>query len=211
MDSTITWAPQWNSKQVPFFVARMATIKQEMNPAAPYKPSTLCKPIILKFHANQDTHQVINSSSNWIDFQNKSTRQFSPNNWRSKKHNCSILHEWTGFKSVSLMYNNGQLYLGLACYNLYNKISSLWGSSGCLTQINSTIIRESISNSIWGSFQQMIGLSVPSLLSCFISSLKPHKRHEVQALQPTSLSQAIWLVKLQEYKYLDLKGLPKFN
>lgn len=44
-------------------------------------------------------------------------------------------------------------------------------------------------------------LPLQFLLSCFISSVKPHISHEVQALQPLSLKQAIGLVKIKEDRY----------
>ena len=36
------------------------------------------------------------------------------------------------------------------------------------------------------------------LLSCFISGLKPHIKHEVASFQPYSLTKAMALAKLQE-------------
>lgn len=45
-----------------------------------------------------------------------------------------------------------------------------------------------------------VGISSLFLLSYFISSLLPELRHEVQALQPLFLSQAIALARLQEDK-----------
>ena len=47
---------------------------------------------------------------------------------------------------------------------------------------------------------QIIGLSPPFLLSCFISGLAPEIRNEVQAHQPLTLVQAAGLAKLQEEK-----------
>lgn len=50
---------------------------------------------------------------------------------------------------------------------------------------------------------RIIGLSPSCLLSCFISGLLPKLQREVQALQPISLPQAIFLAKLQEDKLED--------
>lgn len=47
---------------------------------------------------------------------------------------------------------------------------------------------------------QIVGLSQPFLLSCFIYRLSPEIRREVQALRPYSLTQATALAKLQEDK-----------
>lgn len=52
---------------------------------------------------------------------------------------------------------------------------------------------------------RIVGLSAQTLLSCFITGLKPQIRTEVQALQPPTLSQAIGLAKLQEDKFLDIR------
>lgn len=49
----------------------------------------------------------------------------------------------------------------------------------------------------------IVGLAPPFLVSCFISSLNPELRWEVQALQPMSLPQAVALAKLQEDKLHD--------
>lgn len=56
---------------------------------------------------------------------------------------------------------------------------------------------------------RIIGLSSPSLLSCFISGLYPELRREVQALQPMSLPQAVALAKLQEEKLQDRRWPPR--
>ncbi|CAI8618188.1 unnamed protein product [Vicia faba] len=48
------------------------------------------------------------------------------------------------------------------------------------------------------------GLSDADLLSCFISGLKSNVLHEVVAQQPTSISLAAGLARLQEDKFQDL-------
>lgn len=47
---------------------------------------------------------------------------------------------------------------------------------------------------------RIIGLPTPFLLSRFVSGLKPEIRREVLALQPSSLSQAAGLARLNEEK-----------
>ena len=51
------------------------------------------------------------------------------------------------------------------------------------------------------------GLSESFLLSCFISGLKPNIQHEVASFQPTCLTRAMALAKVQEQK-LSLKKVP---
>jgi len=58
---------------------------------------------------------------------------------------------------------------------------------------------------------RIIGLPPQFYLSCFISGLKPAIRHEVQAFQPGTLTQAISLAKLQEEKSLDTRPHPFFH
>ena len=53
------------------------------------------------------------------------------------------------------------------------------------------------------------GLSEIFLLSCFISSLKPHIQHEVALFQPTSLTKVMALAKIQEQKLLLKQNPPK--
>lgn len=48
-----------------------------------------------------------------------------------------------------------------------------------------------------------IGLPTPFLLSCFISGLAPEIRHEVQVLQPLTLTHAATLARLHEEKLAD--------
>lgn len=50
---------------------------------------------------------------------------------------------------------------------------------------------------------RILGLPTSFNLNCFILGLKPFIRHEVQAFQPISLTQAIHIDKLQKEKYLD--------
>jgi hypothetical protein len=50
---------------------------------------------------------------------------------------------------------------------------------------------------------RIVGLSPADLLSCFISGLKLDIRREVLSRQPTSLTQAAGLARLQEDKLLD--------
>ena len=50
--------------------------------------------------------------------------------------------------------------------------------------------------------KKIVGLAPSFLLSCFLSGLTPDWRREVQALQPSSLTQAASLAKLQETKLL---------
>lgn len=52
---------------------------------------------------------------------------------------------------------------------------------------------------------RIVGLPTPFLLSCFISGLLPEIRHEVLALQPLSLVQAVALAYLQEDKLFDVR------
>lgn len=54
-----------------------------------------------------------------------------------------------------------------------------------------------------------VGLAPPFLLSCFILGLLSELRHEVQALQPLSLPQAIALARLQEDKLHDRRCGPR--
>lgn len=49
----------------------------------------------------------------------------------------------------------------------------------------------------------IIGLPPPFLLICFLSSLAPNIRREVQALQPLTMVQASMLARLQEEKLQD--------
>lgn len=56
---------------------------------------------------------------------------------------------------------------------------------------------------------RIVGLSLHDLLSCFISGLKSEIRREVLAQQPSSLSQATGLARLQEEKFQDLLRLKK--
>lgn len=56
-----------------------------------------------------------------------------------------------------------------------------------------------------------MGLTLPFLLSCFISGLNPELRREVQALYPLSLPQAAALAKLQEDKIPGAIPLPSFD
>ncbi|CAJ2630725.1 unnamed protein product [Trifolium pratense] len=60
---------------------------------------------------------------------------------------------------------------------------------------------------------RIVGLSSADLLSCFISGLKLDIRREVLARQPTSLTQAAGLARLQEDKLLDQQraNRPKFT
>ena len=51
------------------------------------------------------------------------------------------------------------------------------------------------------------GLSESLLLSCFVYGLKPNIQHEVASFQPTSLTKAMALAKVQEQK-LQLKKIP---
>lgn len=51
---------------------------------------------------------------------------------------------------------------------------------------------------------RIVGLPAPFLLSCFVSGLKPDIRREALALQPSSLSQAADLARLNEEKIQDL-------
>ena len=53
------------------------------------------------------------------------------------------------------------------------------------------------------------GLSKSFLLSCFISSLKPHIQHEIASFQPTSLTKAMALTKIQEHKLFLKHNPPK--
>ena len=52
-------------------------------------------------------------------------------------------------------------------------------------------------------------LSESFLLSCFIFGLKPHIKHEVASFQPSSLTKAMALAKLQEQKMLLKNNPPK--
>ena len=56
---------------------------------------------------------------------------------------------------------------------------------------------------------QIIGLSPPFILSCFISGLTPEIRREVQALQSLTLVQAAGLACLQEEKLADVRLSPR--
>lgn len=51
----------------------------------------------------------------------------------------------------------------------------------------------------------MIGLPHNFLVSCFTSGLKPHSCRDVQALQPIKLMDAIYLAKLQEDKFSEMR------
>ena len=56
---------------------------------------------------------------------------------------------------------------------------------------------------------RIIGLPPPIFLRCFISSLTPEIRREVQAHQPLTLVQAVGLARLQEEKLSDVRQLPR--
>jgi len=51
----------------------------------------------------------------------------------------------------------------------------------------------------------IVGLPPPFLLGCLVSGLTPEIRHEVQAHQPLTLTQAAGLARLQEEKLLDTR------
>ena len=61
---------------------------------------------------------------------------------------------------------------------------------------------ESLSNKVDGLFESF-------LLSCFNSGLKPQIQHEVASFQPTSLTKAMALTKVQEQKIQFKKVPPK--
>lgn len=52
---------------------------------------------------------------------------------------------------------------------------------------------------------RVIGLRTQFLLSCFISSLKPHTHWKVQALQPMTLIHPSDLAKIQEQKHNEMR------
>ncbi|MCH93153.1 hypothetical protein A2U01_0014101, partial [Trifolium medium] len=77
---------------------------------------------------------------------------------------------------------------------------TLVGSSSTVSSYLSEF--ESLANRI-------VALSPLDLLSCFVFGLKPELRHEVLAQQPSSLSQAAGLGRLQEEKVQDILRLTR--
>lgn len=79
------------------------------------------------------------------------------------------------------------------------------GALSKLTQILTLAIYHTAFESLANRTQ---GLSASFLLSCYISILQPDLRRKVLAFQPTILSHAMGLAKLQEDKYKDIRRFP---
>lgn len=75
---------------------------------------------------------------------------------------------------------------------------------GKLFKLNQTTTVASYLTEFEALANRLEGLSPADLLSCFISGLKTDIRREILAQQPTTLSQAAGLARLQEEKHQDL-------
>jgi len=56
---------------------------------------------------------------------------------------------------------------------------------------------------------RIVGLPPSFLLSCFISSVAPEVRREVQILQPLTLTQVVGLARLHEEKFCDIHHISR--
>lgn len=112
------------------------------------------------------------------------------------------------------MYNKGQLN---SWSNFFHSLQTRFGpsqfedSQGSLFKLTQTISVRGYQCQFEPLSNRVVGLPHNFLLSCFISSLKPHIRCEVQALQPLSLMHAIDLAKLREDKYSEIRKFQRLT
>ncbi|PNY17781.1 Ty3/gypsy retrotransposon protein [Trifolium pratense] len=110
------------------------------------------------------------------------------------------------------MYRNGQIVSWpqvLQALELRFAPTAYDDPRGKLFKLHQTTTVASYLSDFESLANRIVGLSPPDLLSCFISGLRSEIRREVLAQQPTSLTQAAALARLQEEKIQDLLRLAK--
>jgi hypothetical protein len=105
------------------------------------------------------------------------------------------------------MYRNGQIVSWpqfLQALELRFAPTAYDDPRGKLFKLQQTSFVASYLSDFESLANRIVGLATPDLLRCFISGLRPELRREVLAQQPTTLTQAAGLARLQEEKYQDL-------